>query len=209
MSRSPARRLSAVSALTAALLAAGALALGPAAQADPPPAVALSTPVIVGGAGVGLPLTVTASYAPTTAQVTYQWFKGTSVVGTGKTYTIQPADKGQDLVAKVTVSAGGQQVVKYSNHIQVLGMMWVGAAAEGRAGYLLAVMTQHVPLAGVSLTYEWFKDGKRVGGAPTYLSSQADIGGDFVVKVTASMAGAGTSVKYSNHFTVIPWPPTG
>jgi hypothetical protein len=66
---------------------------------------------------VGQTLTAAAVYQPTDGTVTYQWFKGTSVVGTGASYTVRAADVGGDMVLKLTVAkAGVGSVSRYSAH---------------------------------------------------------------------------------------------
>ncbi|MDR1799886.1 MAG: hypothetical protein LBR19_08440, partial [Bifidobacteriaceae bacterium] len=72
---------------------------------------------VVGTAQVGRVLTVDLAYAPAGAVVEYRWYRGVSVVGTAANYVVQPADVGQDMVLKVTVSlAGVGSYSRYSAH---------------------------------------------------------------------------------------------
>ncbi|MDR1799885.1 MAG: hypothetical protein LBR19_08435 [Bifidobacteriaceae bacterium] len=72
---------------------------------------------VVGTPRAGQVLTAEVAYGPAQAVVLYQWFRGTSVVGTGPSYRVQAGDVDRDLVLKVTVSAAGfGSVVKYSAH---------------------------------------------------------------------------------------------
>ncbi|MDR1798530.1 MAG: S8 family serine peptidase [Bifidobacteriaceae bacterium] len=73
-------------------------------------------------AKVGEPLEATVAYWALDGALTYLWFRGTArIVGAdGPVYTPTPADAGQDLVVKVTLTRPGvDPVVKYSNHVVV------------------------------------------------------------------------------------------
>ncbi|MDR1798682.1 MAG: hypothetical protein LBR19_02175, partial [Bifidobacteriaceae bacterium] len=67
--------------------------------------------------GLGRVIAAAVAWGPQDAVVTYQWYRGTSVVGTGASSVVQSGDVGKDMVLKVTVSkAGLGSHVKYSEH---------------------------------------------------------------------------------------------
>jgi hypothetical protein len=61
-----------------------------------------ATPTITGTPSVGTELTgVTGAWGPSAVSFTYQWLRGTTVVGTSDKYTVVTADVGQPLTFKV------------------------------------------------------------------------------------------------------------
>ncbi|MDR1799921.1 MAG: hypothetical protein LBR19_08620, partial [Bifidobacteriaceae bacterium] len=161
---------------------------------------------VAGVPAVGSTLQVGVDYLPATAGLAYQWFRGTAAIAgaTRAAYTLAAADAGRDLVVKVTASVPGlTAVTKYSNHVQVLGITRAEVAGVPAVGSTLQVGVDYLP-ATASLTYQWFRGTSAVKGATqaTYTLTAADAGQDLVVKVTVSLDGVGSQVKYSNHVLV-------
>jgi hypothetical protein len=92
-----------------------------------PPAPSVKSATLApAGAHPGGTLTVALDYTPSTANVTYQWYQGISLLRsnnqpvTSAAYTLTSADIGKDLVVKVTVTADGfAPIVRYTNHVIV------------------------------------------------------------------------------------------
>ncbi|MDR1798299.1 MAG: hypothetical protein LBR19_00200 [Bifidobacteriaceae bacterium] len=216
-----------ITALTCALaLGAIGLATAPAIAAPPAtdgvvaapaaPTVTLTAPQITGEVKVGSAIRVVAEAAPVgVAQVTYQWFRGTNSV-TLRTpspiYVISPFDAGSDLVAKVFATGPANEVVKYSNHIQVPGEPLVidkdfkvdlnGPCLPG--GELEASLHLEQELGEVTIAYQWFRGTSLIGGATgdSYTTTPGDAGKDIVVKVTITRNGVTIATKYSNHVVI-------
>jgi hypothetical protein len=167
------------------------------------------TSVVLTGTPIpGGTLSVGVVFLPVDGSLTYQWYRGTKVISgvTGRTYQLTAADAGQDVVVKVTVSQGGVAgPVKYSNHVEVLG---VSAASltrvvSGTSAPSLRVAVSYLPADAV-VSLLWFRDGVTIPGVTglTYVPTVSDRGKDVVVKVTVVKAGLGVVVKYTNHLVV-------
>ncbi|MDR1799083.1 MAG: putative Ig domain-containing protein [Bifidobacteriaceae bacterium] len=171
---------------------------------DQPPT--LTTAVLSGTGAVGTVLQVTAVYTPQDAQVTYQWYRGTSLIAgvTGPSYTPVASDATKDIVVKVTVSKAGETaLVKYTNHVVVPGITSVVINGLPAVNRTIAAVVMYGPADG-TLTYQWFRGTRAVTGAlahGVYTPVAADAGQDLVCKV--SLVGPwGVIVKYSAHITV-------
>ncbi|MDR1798332.1 MAG: hypothetical protein LBR19_00380 [Bifidobacteriaceae bacterium] len=194
------------------LLAAAclALALPQAAGASPDEAPAIGHVTLFGAPEVGATLAADVAYEPASASVTYRWFRGTSMIAgaTGTSYRLTAADAGADIVLKVTVTSGTQPAaVQYSNHVQVGGVpmprvVEVELLGDIKVGSPVTAHTTHT--SGVTLTYQWFRDGSLIAGATggVFTPTPAEAGKDLVAKVTATYYGLVSAPKYSNHATV-------
>ncbi|MDR1798956.1 MAG: hypothetical protein LBR19_03590 [Bifidobacteriaceae bacterium] len=169
----------------------------------------IASVALTGTPQIGATLTVTAAgVSPAGQAVTYTWFRGTSRItaATGTTYQLTPADGGQDIVVKATVSLGGLTVAKYSNHLQVADGVTVsqpvlfGPAAPGG---LITAGVNYGP-AGAAVTFAWFRGTSLIGGAtgPSYRLTAADAGQTVSFKVTVAL-GVQTVVKYSERLAVL------
>ncbi|MDR1799684.1 MAG: DUF1080 domain-containing protein [Bifidobacteriaceae bacterium] len=77
----------------------------------------IASVTVEGLAKVGQKLTAAVVYQPHSALVTYQWFRGSVLVGSGDSYVVKAADAGQDMVLKFTaVHSTIASQVKYSAH---------------------------------------------------------------------------------------------
>jgi hypothetical protein len=165
--------------------------------------------VTVTGTGVvGQTLTATVAGEPDPwhAEYAYQWFRGTSTISgaTDATYQLQAADAGKDIVVKVTASAeGADSAVKYSNHIQVLGINKAVIEGTAEVGETLSLDLAYLP-ASVTPSIQWFRNTSPIAGANglTYTLAAADAAQDISVKISAAVAGFPAVVKYSNHLRV-------
>ncbi|MDR1798317.1 MAG: DUF1080 domain-containing protein [Bifidobacteriaceae bacterium] len=140
------------------------------------------------------------------AQLAFQWYRGTKAISgaTGSAYMLGAGDMGQDVVLKLTVSrAGLAPVVKYSNHVEVLGASSAVLSGSPVVGSVLSVAVAFLPADAV-VTFQWFRGTSVIAGVSgsSYRLTAADVGRDLVVKVTVSKSGLGSSVRYSNHVVI-------
>jgi C1A family cysteine protease len=167
---------------------------------------------ITGNPAPGSTLQLGVSFQPSTATVTYQWYRGTAAISGAKaaTYTLTAADAGQDISAKVVVTqAGLGSITKYSNHILVLGASKAVLSGSPYVGSVLTLELVTAP-ADATVAVVWFRGTSTIPGVTgtTYTLTGADAGQDISAKVTVSKTGVGSQVKYSNHVVVSTAQPT-
>ncbi|MDR1799442.1 MAG: VCBS repeat-containing protein, partial [Bifidobacteriaceae bacterium] len=178
------------------------------------PARVIYTPQILGTPQVGQTLSVGAITAnPPDATLTYQWKRGSTVVGTGATYTVQEADIGWGLTVVVTANApgydAGTPVSSYSvtptgGPIQLGAVTITGTAQTGAT---VTASVASVTPSSAALSYQWKVGGTVVGGnSPTYTVQAADVGQALTVTVTASRTNYTTSTVTSAPVTVAATP---
>jgi hypothetical protein len=156
--------------------------------------------------GTALPnsgvLYVNPTVSPSDATITYQWRRdGTDIPGaTNFYYYPTAADAGQSLAVAVTASSGGLATTAVSESVAagpvIQALSHSGAA---QVGYYLLVQATVVP-TDATLTYQWRRNGTVISGATDfyYLSTQADLGTNLSVVVTATYAGLSTSYTSAN-----------
>jgi len=161
-------------------------------------ATAIGTVSITGTAQVGKALTASATgVTPAGATVAFTWYRGTTAIGTGGTYTLQPADVYGTITVVAQASASGYSPVqKTSAAIGPVtpGVMTApvptitGVAQVGST--LTAVPGAWVPSNAV-LVYDWFVGGVQVtdGSGGTYVPAVADIGKTVTVQVRGAATG--------------------
>jgi HSP20 family molecular chaperone IbpA len=149
-----------------------------------------------------------AAWSPADTALTYNWFRsGTkTAVGSGTSYTIQPADVGKTIVVKATGTKAGYTTVtkasKASKKVAAAKQTAVTpkVAGEPALGATLTADTTGWGPAEVSFTYQWLRDGKTIKGktAATYTTdAKADKAKSISVKVTGKLAGYTTVTKTS------------
>lgn len=173
------------------------------------PKVPAKTPRITGTKRVGQVLTATTpGWGPAGVTLSYQWSRsGRTIVGaTAATYTLTASDKGKKIRVSVTGAHDGYySVTKVSKKTAkvkagilapaprptVTGVAVVGTALTANPGVWGP--------AGVTLSYQWYRGGKKVrtATAATYTLGTADLGRKVTVKVTGRLAGYNTVVKTS------------
>ena len=155
-----------------------------------------STPVVSGRAVQGQSLSAVAGAWPTGTALGYQWLRnGAPIAGaTGAKYVLAAADAGQKITVRVTgVLAGYLDAVKTSAPVLVLrvmsapvpalaGTVKVGSALVARPGAWGS---------GVSLGYQWLRNGAPVRGAvgSSYRLGTGDAGQRIAVRVAGVKAG--------------------
>lgn len=166
------------------------------------------TPTISGVPAVGNELTgVPGTWGPGSVDLTYQWLRGTTVVGTSLAYTVVSADRGQSLTFKVSgaktgyssTSATSTAVTGVNPFTQsptpTISVSGGGSPAVGKT--LTATPGTWSPTP--TLTYLWKRGADTISGATTasYTLSAADEGKAITVTVTATLSTYPTTPKTS------------
>ncbi|MDR1824536.1 MAG: DUF4091 domain-containing protein [Bifidobacteriaceae bacterium] len=162
--------------------------------------VTLGTVTISGSAQVGGTLTANvASVWPATATLSYQWYRGSTLVAGPSAqpqYLVSAADEGQSLKVQVTASAPYRtSAVKDSTPVTVgwrpvtLGAITISGSAT--VGSTLTASVASVFPTDATLSYEWYRGSTRVAGPSSsnqYVVQVADGANQLQVKVTATAA---------------------
>jgi hypothetical protein len=155
------------------------------------------TTAVTGTRTVGQTLTAnpTSSPAPSGVQFSYVWKRGTTTVGTARTYAIVAADVGQALTVTVSAVAAGYSA-RDSAAIAVGAISRASFSATGvvvtgtrSVGQTLTANPSSTPSAGVTYSYVWKRGTTTVGTAKTYKLVAADSGKPMTVQVTANLDG--------------------
>ena len=189
--------------------------VGPVTDSNPGPPPASTkkftttpAPKISGTAKVGRKLTAKpGTWKPGGVAFAYQWYRdGTAIDGaTASTYPLRAADKGKKLTVKVTgTKAGFKTVTKTSKATKKVAagtLTTVKPKIRGTAkvDQTLTVTTGTWKPAEVSLTYQWYRSGKKIAGAtgPSYLVTGKDQKKKLTVKVTGRAPGYTTKSQTS------------
>jgi hypothetical protein len=149
---------------------------------------------------------------PLWGTVTYQWFRGTAAIASATTarYTVAPADVGQKLWAKATLSAPGYTTVERSS-VQVTGVAATFVTAPvptisgtARVGQVQTANPGTWAPGGAALSYQWYRGTTAIAGAVSnrYTTSAADYGKALKVRVRATKAGFVTVDRFSAPRTI-------
>jgi hypothetical protein len=124
--------------------------------------------------------------------LTYYWKRGSTVVSTGTSYTLQPADIGQSITLTVTGTKSGYSsstsTVGAGNTAGYLSYSFSGAPASisgtAKVGKVLTANTG-LQTSGVTLGYQWYKNGSPMSGATarTYTLKSTDKGAKMTVRI--------------------------
>ncbi len=179
------------------------------AQLSPAP-----TPVINGTAKVGATLTVLPGTWGAGVTLAYTWAAdGVPIAGaTGKTLTLAPEQAGE----AITVSVLGSESMWESVTVTSAATAPVAAAGLGKVPRPLIKGTPKLDrtlraargpwLPGMTLSYQWFRDGKAIRDATSakYTVAKRDQGAKLVVKLTWAKVGYTSKVKTSKAVRVKP-----
>lgn len=175
----------------------------------PPGTPALvGTPVLSSGTPrVGRKLTISeVAWSDPTTVPSYQWrSSGSAISGaTGPSYTPGPADVGKVLSVEVTGTAGGLQSVPYvrsTTAVQpgVISAPTVRATGTPYVGRRLTATRGTWAPSGISFSYQWLRDGRRIAGATrsTFVIRRVDKRHRISVRITGRKAGYTTVVRTS------------
>jgi hypothetical protein len=146
---------------------------------------------------------------PSSAILTYQWYRGTTAISgaTAATYSPVAADSGKSLRAQVTATASGffpALAVTSLAEGYVRGSLpaMVGTVAPGEI--LTAVPGVAVP-SDAELAYQWLRGGSAISGATdaTYMVSLDDVGYTLSVRVSAVWDGGSLVQTSAQSATVV------
>ncbi len=168
--------------------------------------ISSSVPTIVGTPTVGSPLTGSVTgFEPLDATVSLQWSRGTTVVGSGGTYTPTAGDMGHELslTATFTKDHFGSTSTSVTTTAVASGAFTTNpdAVITGTAmvGRLLTATEGAVVPAPDAYGYRWFADGTELVGAVarTFRPTVAQENKVITVEVTATKAGFGSASDFS------------
>lgn len=181
---------------------------------SPSPAVALGDlsstvrPAITGAATVGSTLTTTGgSWSKPSLNLSYQWAaNGAPITGaTGKSYQVQPADRGKTIVVQVTARRAGYVTASASSSATAAVVPGTFTARTTpvisgtvRVGSRLSATTGVWSPAG-SYTFQWYSSGAAIPGATsaTYVLTSKELARQIQVRVTARRDGFTTAASSS------------
>jgi hypothetical protein len=173
------------------------------------PEIVAGTVSITGTAAVGQKLSASLADWPTDATFTYQWLRGTTVVGSNASYTVTAGDAGNQLSVRVTGTvSGAADLVATSAAVSVPAATGKQFAAAPRPVILGSARLNHTLLvypgwwrpAPVKLSVQWYRDGVAIRGATKayYRLGRADRGARITVAVTGTKSGYVTTTKVSS-----------
>lgn len=168
----------------------------------------VGTPKISGTAKVGKTVSVSnrGTWSPATTSAGYQWYRsGAAISGaTMASYTLTGADAGKQITVKVigqrdgykpTTSPASAAVKPPAGTLTTAKPKISGGAKVGST--LTAVPGKWT--AGTSFAYQWYADGKKIGGAnqASYQVAASVAGKKITVAVTGSLSGYTTKAVTS------------
>jgi hypothetical protein len=165
-------------------------------------------PKISGTAKSGKTLTAArGTWAPTATSVAYQWYRnGKAIKGATKaTYKLVASDGGTKITVTTTATRSGyQQTTKTSAAVSVPLNAFSKTATPkisgtAKAGATLKASKGTWSPIPMTLTYQWYRNGKAITGATksTYKLTSTDRGKKITVKVTGQRTGYKLAAKTS------------
>lgn len=175
------------------------------APPEPTPTLDASTPVISDTTPqVGQKLSVATGSWTSGTTFTYQWLRGTTVVGKTSTYTPIASDLGKRLSVKVTgTKSGYTSATKTSAATKPVAVGTLTAPTPTISGTAKVGVKLTAKLgswtSGTTLTYRWYASGEAISGAvkSTFTPTATQLGKTLTVKVTGAKAGYSTVAKTS------------
>ncbi|MDR1799761.1 MAG: Ig-like domain-containing protein, partial [Bifidobacteriaceae bacterium] len=167
----------------------------------------VAQPSILGTVQVGSTVSATpGTWSVTSLIPAYQWqLDGTPITGaTAVAYTIQPSDNGHYLRVVVTVTKAGYASANAPSASQTVldgtitpGTVTITGTVE--SGQTVSAAPGTWSPAGVTLTYQWLRNGTPISGATSvnYVVKPADVGFTLTVKVTGTLTGYTTATATS------------
>lgn len=165
------------------------------------------TPTLIGQATVGQRLTVSAGSWDSGARQAYQWLRsGQSISGANSaTYALVAADLGEQISVTVTSTRAGYNPATKSSlatDVVAAGTFVMTPTPKLKGNTTVGGSLTATPgswESGVSLSYQWQRDGTPIAGATSrvYELVGADYSAAISVKVTGSRAGYLTAARES------------
>jgi len=177
-----------------------------------PVTVVPGTPTISGTPRVGSVLTAnTGTWSPSGLSFTYQWVRNGAVIAgaTARTYTAVAADAGATVSVRVTgTPAGGAGVSATSAGVVIAVTITAGTpriTGTLRVGATLTASPGTWSPAGVTLSYQWLRNGAPIAGATgtTYRLVSADWLRSISVRVTGTLPGATAVTRTSSSVLIL------
>lgn len=174
----------------------------------------IGTPLITGTNSVGSTLALVPGLWDKSAKLAIKWLvNGTPVTGeTGTTYILRAADLGKTVSATITATALGYRtetkVVSTSTLVSTGSISPAPTPIISGTNSVGSILTANpgVWLQGVSLSYQWERDGTPIAAATgtTYRILASDVGATLSVTVTGSKAGFQTVTKSGTYTGQVP-----
>lgn len=169
---------------------------------------AAPVPKISGTAKVGKVLEAKpGTWKPSGVRFAYQWYRGTTAIdgATRSSYVLTAKDRGKRITVQVTGSkAGYASVARKSKATKkvALGTLTTAKpkiAGTAKVGKTLTAKAGTWKPAGLTLTYQWYRSGRKIGGATQagYVPTTKDKGRKLTVKVTGRAPGYATRTATS------------
>lgn len=125
---------------------------------------------------------------------TYEWFRGATKVGTGRTYRVQSGDYGRTLKVRVTGTAADHATLSRtsaSTSTVATGAFVRGVVAitgDPKVGETLTLSTGDWSPAPTAWKFQWYRDGASIAGGTgaDFTLTAADAGKLITVKATGS-----------------------
>jgi len=159
---------------------------------------------ITGTTQVGQTLTASTTSLGGSGTISYQWKRGSDVIGTNSTYILQSADAGNTITVTVTRADNTGSVSSAATATITLPNLTGSVSITGTAqkGQTLSVVTSSLGGSG-TISYQWNRSGTAISGATgsTYIPQLADIG--YTITVTVTRAGYSGSVTSAATAVVI------
>jgi hypothetical protein len=166
----------------------------------------VTIPYFVGTPKVGYTLAARPGrWDPATATLTYAWFDGGRLLGTGPTYVVRAAELGHTITITATASSAGRAsaVTSWTSPSRVVrGTFWIKGVptVQGRAtvGRRLTARSSATEPDG-RRTYRWLRDGKTIRGAhgSTYRVRKTDRRHRLTVRVRYAATAYDTATRTS------------
>lgn len=168
----------------------------------------LVPPAIAGTSRVGATLTATSAWSHPDTVRTHQWLRdGAPILGAvGPSYTLVASDRARRISVRVTGMLGTQLVgpltAAPSGIVQpgiITAPSTVRATGTTRVGRRLTAARGTWSPSGISFSYQWLRDGRRIAGATrsTFVIRRIDRGHRLSVRITGRKAGYTTVVRTS------------
>jgi hypothetical protein len=175
----------------------------------PPGSLTTATPTISGTPTLGSTLTGNpGTWGPAPVSVTYEWRRGTTVVGTELTYVVQAADVGQLLTFRVTGAKALYSTTSATSGAVVGVYAWAQTPTPVVSGTPTFGNTLQVTPTNLgtwlptptSYSYQWKRNGSNITGATaaSYVLAATDVGATISVAVSGVLTNYGSTPQTSS-----------
>lgn len=155
-----------------------------------------ASPTIGGAPGVGKKLQATAgAWSPTPTGLTYSWYDGATLIGSGSTYTPTISQAGRRIRVRVgSTRAGFVSANGFSSYasIPIHSLKRPTLTGTWKVGRRVRVKTGSWTPQPAKFSIRWLRNGRSIAGASSarYKLTKRDKGARISVRVTAHRAGS-------------------